>query len=65
MEFNPKQPVTEQDSKGVSLEKASFLVGFKAAIDSIGDIEKKGVASHYGKIVDELEITFSKLQGSF
>lgn len=64
MKFNPKEFVSNQLKEGISFEKAIFMVGFKTAIDCIGDIKDKGVPFEYDLIRGELETTFSKLKQS-
>ncbi len=61
MGFDPNKFIQEQKSNGKTHEEACFLLGFRACIDCIEDLEKKGVIETYVNITDELELTFSKL----
>ena len=57
MNFKPKVFIQEQVAKGKTLEEASFLLGFKSAIESVKDMNENHV-------VDKLNMIFTKLKSN-
>lgn len=51
--------------KGMDINSAIFLSGFKTAIHCLVDIEKKGVPPEYVEISSELGITLDKLESKY